>query len=128
MTNKEYIENVMKTDAGPKPASRERIVQNFNLIHACMGICTESGELMDAIKKTTIYGKPLDVVNLIEEMGDLFWYLGLMANELHVSFDTIMGLNIEKLRKRYPNNFTEQDALVRDLDAERKVLESDAKG
>src|ERR1700749_1985410 len=112
MNSQEYIKNVMRSDAGPNPKSRERIIHHFNLVHACMGICTESGELMDAIKKTTIYGKPLDITNISEEIGDLFWYLGLICNELHLKFEDIWEQNISKLRIRYPNNFTEENAIT----------------
>ena len=123
MTPNEYIHNVMRTDAGPNPKSRERAVENFSLLHSCMGICTESGELMDAVKKTIVYGKALDVVNVKEEIGDLFWYIGLLCNSLGLSFEEIWETNIAKLRKRYPQNFTEAAALDRDLSAERSVLE-----
>ena len=46
--------------------------------HAYMGMITEVGELVDAIKREAIYGKPLDLVNLKEEIGDVFWYLNLL--------------------------------------------------
>jgi hypothetical protein len=47
------------------------------LAHAAIGICTEVGELQDALKKELIYGKPIDPVNVLEECGDVLWYLAI---------------------------------------------------
>jgi NTP pyrophosphatase (non-canonical NTP hydrolase) len=94
------------------------------LMHGAMGLTTEAGEFMDALKKHAMYGKALDEVNLKEELGDMLWYVALVANTLGVEMATIMATNIAKLRTRYPEKFTEAAALTRDLEAERKVLES----
>src|SRR5262249_12605893 len=93
------------------------------LLHAMIGLCTESGEIQDQLKKHIFYGKPIDTTNLVEEMGDLFWYLGIMANTLGVSFEEIMAKNNAKLRARYGDKFTETAALNRNLNAERNILE-----
>lgn len=93
------------------------------LLHAAMGMCTESGEFMDMLKKHILYGKPIDEPNLKEELGDLEWYVALAIDELKTTFGIIFETNIEKLRARYPNKFTEHDALNRDLEKERKILE-----
>ena len=96
---------------------------DMNLLHAAMGITTESGELMDAFKRKLFYGKELDVVNLKEEVGDMMWYVAILLRELDLDFHEILQLNIDKLRARYPDKFTEFDALNRDLDKERNILE-----
>jgi NTP pyrophosphatase (non-canonical NTP hydrolase) len=88
-----------------------------------MGLSTESGELLDAVKKHYFYGKPLDETNLIEEMGDIFWYLGVLADVLGTTFEEVQRLNILKLQKRYGEKFNKEGALHRDLEAERKILE-----
>lgn len=75
--------------------------QPHNLAHAAMGIAGEAGELLDAIKKHWAYGKKLDVENVIEELGDLEFYMQALRNEIGVSRDTIIQRNIEKLSKRY---------------------------
>lgn len=98
-------------------------VKTLRLLHAAMGLHTESGEFMDMLKKHILYGKDIDEVNLAEEIGDMFWYAALACDALHVSFEDIMQKNIEKLRARYPNKFTEHDALNRDLNRERSILE-----
>lgn len=101
----------------------QQIRLTSRLFHAAMGMCTESGEFMDALKKHAIYGKPLDLTNLVEEAGDCLWYIALMLNSLGVTVEDAMARNISKLRARYPEAFTSERALERDLDAERKALE-----
>lgn len=96
----------------------------LRILHGAMGASTEANELLDAAKKHVFYGKPLDQTNLREEIGDCLWYLAILAHELgDCNFTDIMQTVINKLRVRYPQAFNEQDANVRDLKAERKVLE-----
>ncbi len=103
----------------------------MQLLHAAIGLCTETGELQDQIKKHLFYGKPLDRVNLFEEGGDISWYLRLLAFGLknvangQCSFEEMIDRNIRKLKQRYPDKFTEQAALNRDLAAERSILEGE---
>ena len=92
--------------------------------HGILGIATEAGELLDALKKGIYYGKPLDPVNIKEECGDLFWYLALICKANGWTFDEIQQQNIAKLKARYPDKFTKDKALTRDLPKERKILES----
>ena len=96
----------------------------LNLLHAAMGIGTEAGEILDAFKRKLFYGKPLDVVNVKEEIGDVMWYVAILLRELDLDFEEILQLNIDKLRARFPDKFTEDKALNRDLDTERQILES----
>lgn len=125
MDTNEYIKLTMVTDIRDYNKVRERLQDERVLmtLHALMGICTEAGEMMDQLKKHLIYGKPLDTVNLMEEGGDLHWYEGLLYRAIDKSFGEAMAHNIAKLRARYGDKFTEEAALNRDLDAERKALE-----
>lgn len=93
------------------------------LIHALVGLCTEVGELQDQVKKHLFYGKQLDLVNLKEESGDIFWYLALLCDILKVDPREILDTNIKKLQTRYPEKFSSDKALNRNLEAERKILE-----
>jgi NTP pyrophosphatase (non-canonical NTP hydrolase) len=95
----------------------------FRLLHASIGITTESGELADLLKKHIFYGKPLDTVNAVEECGDLLWYVALACDALGVTIGEVMERNIAKLRTRYPDKFTSDAAINRDLEAERRALE-----
>ena len=97
---------------------------NVDVEHGILGIATEAGELLDALKKGKYYGKPLDPVNIKEESGDLFWYLALICKAYGWTFEEIQQQNIAKLKARYPDKFTQDKALARDLPKERKVLES----
>ena len=93
------------------------------LLHACMGMQTETAEFTDALKKSLFYGKTLDTVNLKEELGDLLWYVSIAMDELNTTYEAEMQRVIDKLKLRYPEKFTEEDATNRDLVAERKLLE-----
>lgn len=125
MTNKEYVQNALVTESNNFEAIGARISQpeNIRLLHAAIGLATEAGEIQDQLKKAIFYGKTLDRVNLAEEMGDLFWYLAILADTLGVSFDEIQEKNIAKLKARYGSKFSEAAALNRNLDTERKILE-----
>lgn len=125
MDPKKYVENVLVTEARDFTAVKERMQDTgtVRLMHAMIGMATESGEIQDQLKKHIFYGKPLDRTNLVEELGDLMWYIGVMSSELGVDLEEIMEKNIAKLKKRYGEKFTEAAALTRDLDAERKILE-----
>lgn len=70
-------------------------------LHAAVGIAGEAGELIDAIKKTWIYGKPLDNENVKEELGDLLFYIQALANLQGISIQEILQENVNKLAKRY---------------------------
>lgn len=95
-----------------------------DLLHASMGLVTEAGEFQDMLKKHVFYGKPLDEVNLKEEIGDLLWYCAIALEALDTDFQAVMQTNIDKLKARYPEKFTEEKAENRDLAKERKILEN----
>lgn len=168
--------------------------KELDLLHCATGLVTESAELVDCIKKHVFYGKPLDVVNIKEELGDLLWYIAIpvrifsldlnikventstyiknvkkqivskegliryflsfntIVNKLASTIDNdydiyyfkslfeeinflceiyslnlseIMDININKLKARFPNNFTNEHALNRDLEKERAILEGE---
>lgn len=96
----------------------------IRLLHAAMGCVTEAGEFMDQMKRVTMYGKPIDKVNIIEELGDILWYVNLAINVLGITKEDVLEANLRKLQTRYPDKFTTEQALNRDADAERKALES----
>lgn len=93
-----------------------------NVIHAIIGKATEAGELLEALAATIVEGETFDAVNAIEEVGDGFWYDALLLKALKSNFGEAQSINIEKLRARFPNAFTEYDANNRDLFEERKIL------
>ena len=125
MEMKEYVRSALKTESTDFDAIGARLgqVENQRLLHAGIGLATEAGEFLDALKKHIFYGKDLDRVNLSEEMGDIFWYCAIISDQLGVDFETVMKTNIAKLKARYGEKFTEQGATERDLNVEREILE-----
>lgn len=124
MNFKEYIKNVKITEAADQVPIKQRLADNSRYMHAAMGMVTEAAEVMDHLKKVTMYGKPIDRVNLEEEIGDTLWYMALLIDELSLDFDAILDKNIAKLKARYGEKFTEEAALNRNLKKERTILET----
>lgn len=85
----------------------------IRMIHASIGMSGETGEILDNLKKSMVYGKALDINNLKEECGDVLWYMAIFLHSLGSSFEEVMTMNKEKLEKRYPTGFTEKDAMKR---------------
>lgn len=125
ITSKNYVQFATRTESPVTEAliGRASNEGNIRLLHAGMGMATEAGEFIDALKKHLFYGKPLDRVNLAEEVGDLLWYCALALDELGVDFDSVLETNIKKLSARYPEKFTEHHAENRNLEVERNILE-----
>lgn len=98
----------------------------FDQLHMAIGLATEAGEILDTFKKTFAYGKELDVVNIKEELGDSFWYMFNLMRMLGLDFEEILSLNSDKLRARFKNGYSKQEALNRDLENERKILEGNS--
>ena len=94
----------------------------LNVVHMLLGMSTELGELQDQYKKYIAYGKQLDLINVQEEVGDLMWYIINLCTMLDFDLEKILDQNIAKLKTRYPEKFTEHQALNRNLDDEHKVL------
>lgn len=88
-------------------------IAGANLVHLEMGIVGEAGEISTAIKKHVIYGKPLDRANLIEELGDLEFYMEALRQHLGVSREETIAENLFKLTKRYPDGYSDKAALKR---------------
>lgn len=84
------------------------------LINGVMGLCGESGEAVDLVKKHLFQGHELDKEHLAKELGDVAWYLAEVAYALDMDLDTIFKNNIEKLKKRFPDGFKVSDSVNRD--------------
>lgn len=116
MTTQEYQKQAERTLAKCETS----LLDDFHMI---TGMQTEASEIADVYKKHIAYGKPLDFVNIKEEIGDIMWYIANMCNLHDWDMSDIMRVNIEKLKARYPEKFTNENALNRNLDAEREILE-----
>lgn len=85
-----------------------------NSLHMAVGISGEAGELLDAIKKAVIYNKPLDRENVIEELGDLEFYMEGLRAELGITREQTIESNIAKLGVRYSSgSYSDKQAIQR---------------
>ena len=115
-----FIEQALRTESVPNIEMTEDLTR---LLHAALGLQTESAEFSDQIKRHIFYGTPLDKVNLKEELGDQLYYIAIALDVLGSDFETEMTRVINKLQVRYPDKFTNELAESRDLEAERKELD-----
>lgn len=107
MTINEYQQLAMTT---LNPALSKKDV----LINGVMGLCGESGEAIDIVKKWLAQGHELDKEKLAKELGDICWYLAETATALGLSLEDLMIANIEKLQKRYPEGFSAEKSINRE--------------
>ena len=87
--------------------------EKCDLLHFAVGVAGEAGELLDAVKKHVIYGKPLDEDNVIEELGDILFYMTAMLNTIGLTHDDIRWSNRAKLDKRYRGGYSDAAAAER---------------
>lgn len=97
----EYAELVAALAKPGEQIKADMTADQAHLLHMAVGVSGEAGELLDAIKKNAIYGKPLDLTNVIEELGDLEFYMQGIRAAISVPRGTVLASNMEKLRKRY---------------------------
>ena len=83
------------------------------LLNSVMGLCGESGEAIDIVKKWLAQGHTLDKEHLAKELGDVAWYLAEAATALDIPLERIFQDNLDKLKKRYPEGFDSQKSLLR---------------
>lgn len=108
MTGKEYQSLAMVT-LNPELSKRDV------LINAVMGLCGESGEVIDIVKKHLHQGHELDREKLIKELGDIAWYLAEACHALDTDLDAVFEGNIAKLKARYPEGFDTERSVNREV-------------
>ena len=106
MTLNEYQQLALTT---LNPALNKKDV----LINGVMGLCGESGEAIDIVKRHLAQGHNLDREHLIKELGDVAWYLAETAFALDVSLEEVCQHNIDKLKARYPEGFSSERSIHR---------------
>ena len=84
------------------------------LINGVMGLCGESGEAIDIVKKHLAQGHELDKTRLAKELGDIAWYLAETATAIGYSLEDILQMNLDKLKKRYPEGFSAERSITRE--------------
>jgi NTP pyrophosphatase (non-canonical NTP hydrolase) len=120
MTPDEYQQKCKRTE---RPEKIILEVERARILHGAVGMATEAGELLDNVKRSLFYGKEIDKVNVMEECGDALWYIAIALDACGYTMTQAMQMNIAKLSTRYPERFTEDAALNRDLGLERSTLE-----
>ncbi|MGN0506803.1 MAG: nucleoside triphosphate pyrophosphohydrolase family protein [Lachnospiraceae bacterium] len=107
MTINEYQKLAMTT-------LNPELEQKDVLINGVMGLCGESGEVIDLVKKHLAQGHELDTEKMANELGDVAWYLAETATAIGYSLEDIFQMNIDKLKKRYPEGFSTEKSVNRE--------------
>lgn len=97
---------------------------NPDILHMVLGIVTEAGEILDEVYSSTAKGNLFNPVHLVDETGDSLWYLANLMTELDTELAACAELNIEKLRRRFPEKFTSSQAINRDIASEQEAFSS----
>jgi NTP pyrophosphatase (non-canonical NTP hydrolase) len=116
VTNFEYLKWAMtkdRSDIGYLEHKDTLTASKCRLINGALGLSGEAGEVVDIIKKHVQFNKQLDINKLKEELGDLMWYINLILFDINSNIEEIMEINKIKLDKRFPNKFSEEQALKR---------------
>ena len=122
MTENDYEEFVLSRAKPGKDILKEMDHNQAHLLHMAVGVAGEAGELLDAIKKMAIYQKPLDCDHIMEELGDLEYYMAGIRAALDFNRAECIQKNVEKLTKRYPEGYRNSDAIAR---ADKEGAEAD---
>ena len=86
---------------------------DVQLLHSVIGIASEAGELLDILKKQFVYNIPADREHVVEELGDVLHYMMYLLIRFDCTIEELMLSNVAKLRQRYPDGFSNKDALER---------------
>ena len=106
MTINEYQKNALRT--------ANKTLNSFHqLENGIMGLNGEAGECIDILKKHLFQGHKLDKEHIAKELGDIAWYLALSAEAIGYDLETIMQMNVDKLRARYPDGFDTEHSIHR---------------
>ncbi len=115
MENKEYQEEASKTIPDNNSyQDRDYSIAEKKVLNALLGLSGEVGEVTDLFKKSFFQGHPLELKEIIKEIGDVFWYMNLLCKAINIDFSTVMEMNIEKLRKRYGEHFDSNKSINRE--------------
>lgn len=106
LTANEYQRDAERTMNNETPADER-------LVNAALGLAGEAGEVCDLVKKWRHHGHPLRYEKLIDELGDLQWYIVQACNALGASLEDVMRGNTQKLQKRYPEGFSSAASINR---------------
>ena len=109
MTANEYQKLAMAT---LNPALSKRDM----LLDGALGLCGEAGEAADLLKKHLMQGHPFDRERFARELGDVAWHLAEAATALDIDLEDVLRMNLDKLRRRYPEGFDAQRSIQREAE------------
>ena len=109
MTFEEYQKDALRT--APIDIQDDEIL---GVLHGVSGLCGESGECIDLVKKWAFHGHDLDESRLASELGDVLWYLTVSAAAIGMSLENIAEANVAKRMHRYPNGFETERSINRE--------------
>ena len=109
MTGNEYQKAALRTAF----SGLDSLSYNL-LINGVMGLCGESGECVDMVKKYLFQGHELNREELAKELGDVAWYLAVTAHAIGYPLDTVLEMNVKKLMDRYPDGFDPEKSVHRE--------------
>lgn len=112
---------MMRADEYQEEASRTLIAKpdaeysgdELMLVWNALGLAGEAGEVADSVKKMVFHQHGINRDELIKELGDVLWYVAALCSKLDVPMSVVMTLNIEKLKKRYPEGYSSADSKTR---------------
>ena len=107
MTINEYQTAALRT------AQTDKLTANQSLLNSALGLYGESGEVADLVKKHCFQGHDLDFDHVAKELGDIAWYLAVGAYAIDYDLETILQMNVDKLKARYPDGFSTDRSLHR---------------
>jgi NTP pyrophosphatase (non-canonical NTP hydrolase) len=84
------------------------------LIIAALGLAGEAGEFANLVKKLTAHGHEIPVTSLSDELGDILWYVAEAATACGLSLSKVAQNNVDKLRRRYPEGFSQNKSIHRE--------------
>jgi len=100
-----------------RTASKESLVDESTMLNAAaLGLNGEAGEIADHVKKVMFHGHPLDEETrdkIAKEIGDILWYCAMASRGISLELGEIARMNVEKLKKRYPDGFSTENSLNR---------------
>ena len=105
----EYQKEAMRTASGMNYGGHGMIE------NAALGLNGESGEVADIVKKAIFQGHDLDKDHVAKELGDCLWYIAIGAKAIGYDLETVAQMNVDKLRARYPDGFTADRSLHREV-------------
>lgn len=116
MLGNEYQKLAMRTNDGKSTDRLMKFIEENptidvgGLMNGLEGLCGETGEANDMIKKAIFHQKPFDQEHFKKELGDVMWYMAMICQSMGYELDEILQMNVDKLIARYPGGFDIQRA------------------